>query len=443
MIFFWGGGERKKPTKTKKQNFAGLSWDLLGIFVYVFGPPKGMTPTKHINKLLPPTQSQDNPGNLLCLCMCFSFPESCSCACEMCFNKCILRATRKKPAQNCRTCVARFRNCPNFLELVLCPKTKESDCGKGRISVEFCRKVVESCRERFVGRFSWAPFPRGPFLHILFVLFNSVLLHETPPRCCMYVSSIFCLFRGLIGDLQAITTSRPFVCIFQTCLALKRAFQPVTRKVVKHFRGGKVLSLVRSLCTPWEALRNKNLALQTRLQGWYQVRFSGLIFGHSWGMWEGPGWHLVRYRCETRKALHERHVWKTLTLIGLRKRYSLAKSTSNHGAQHPHTKGGSELEIASEKDAPGVSLGQQVSIELIADLAIVPTWFQKWLWADIAPWWQGVNASAFKAVNASIFQKNDANICMPPMVHSAGAQTQARWSFAHLRSDELDQSWSP
>ena len=23
-----------------------------------------------------------------------------------------------------------------------------------------------------------------------------------------------------------------------------------------------------------------------------------------------PGWHLARYLCETRKALHERHVWK-------------------------------------------------------------------------------------------------------------------------------------
>ena len=59
-------------------------------------------------------------------------------------------------------------------------------------------------------------------------------------------------------------------------------------------------------------LRNKNLRIQTCLRGWYQVRFFGLIFGHSWGNGEGPGWHLVRYLCETRKALHERHVWKPL-----------------------------------------------------------------------------------------------------------------------------------
>ena len=74
--------------------------------------------------------------------------------------------------------------------------------------------------------------------------------------------------------------------------------------------------MVRSLCTLWEAFRNKNLRIQTCLRAWYQVRFFGLIFGlifgHSWGNGEGPGWHLVRYLCETRKALHERHVWKTL-----------------------------------------------------------------------------------------------------------------------------------
>ena len=41
------------------------------------------------------------------------------------------------------------------------------------------------------------------------------------------------------------------------------------------------------------------------------VRFFGLIFGHSWGIGKGPGWHLVWHLCETRKALDERHVWKT------------------------------------------------------------------------------------------------------------------------------------
>ena len=31
----------------------------------------------------------------------------------------------------------------------------------------------------------------------------------------------------------------------------------------------------------------------TCLWGWYKARFFGLIFGHSWGIGEGPGWHLV------------------------------------------------------------------------------------------------------------------------------------------------------
>ena len=49
--------------------------------------------------------------------------------------------------------------------------------------------------------------------------------------------------------------------------------------------------------------------------GLCQVRFFGLTFGHSWGVGEGQAWHLVRYLCELRKALHERHAWKTLTKL--------------------------------------------------------------------------------------------------------------------------------
>ena len=74
----------------------------------------------------------------------------------------------------------------------------------------------------------------------------------------------------------------------------------------KQFSRGEGLSLARSLCIPWEAPHNENLAIPTCLWGWYQVRFFGIHFGHSSGIGEGPGWHLVRYLCETRKALHER-----------------------------------------------------------------------------------------------------------------------------------------
>ena len=86
-------------------------------------------------------------------------------------------------------------------------------------------------------------------------------------------------------------------CGVRTCLNLsafsKRALHSnvasslVPSTFLKHFRGGKGLSLVRSLCKPWEALRNKKLAIQTCLRGWYQIRFFGFIFGHSWGIGGG------------------------------------------------------------------------------------------------------------------------------------------------------------
>ena len=66
-------------------------------------------------------------------------------------------------------------------------------------------------------------------------------------------------------------------------------------RLKKTFAGRKALSLVRSLCTPWEARRNKNFAIQTCLWGWYPVRFFGLIFGHFWGKRHRTRVALVRY----------------------------------------------------------------------------------------------------------------------------------------------------
>ena len=53
------------------------------------------------------------------------------------------------------------------------------------------------------------------------------------------------------------------------------------------FSKGEGPSLVQPLCTPWEALHSKNLAMPTCLRGSYQVRFFGLISGHSWGIGGG------------------------------------------------------------------------------------------------------------------------------------------------------------
>ena len=64
----------------------------------------------------------------------------------------------------------------------------------------------------------------------------------------------------------------------------------------KQFSRGEGLSLVRSQRTPWEALYSK-------LWGWYQVPFLGLIFGHSWSIGEGPMWHLGTVPLRNPKAL--------------------------------------------------------------------------------------------------------------------------------------------
>ena len=57
--------------KTRKQNFHGIVPGFWGDFVYVFFSPRRNDQRKHINKLLAPIQSRDNPANLFC----FFFPS--------------------------------------------------------------------------------------------------------------------------------------------------------------------------------------------------------------------------------------------------------------------------------------------------------------------------------------------------------------------------------
>ena len=56
----------------------GLSRDFGGHFVYVFFYPIRNDPKrkKHINKILAPTQSRDNPANLFYVCVFFAFPDN-------------------------------------------------------------------------------------------------------------------------------------------------------------------------------------------------------------------------------------------------------------------------------------------------------------------------------------------------------------------------------
>ena len=92
-------GEERPLNKTRKQNFHEIVPGFWGEFcLCVFSPPKGMTRKKHINNILPPAQSQDNPANLFMF-MCFSFP--CMCLYQM--------AHRKRNGGGCRPCKYPYR----------------------------------------------------------------------------------------------------------------------------------------------------------------------------------------------------------------------------------------------------------------------------------------------------------------------------------------------
>ena len=65
------GAKNTKDNNIKNKLFGRLSGTLGGDLLYVFFSPKGDDPPKtHINKFLPPTQSQDTPPNLFMF-MCF------------------------------------------------------------------------------------------------------------------------------------------------------------------------------------------------------------------------------------------------------------------------------------------------------------------------------------------------------------------------------------
>ena len=72
LTVFW---EQKKPTKKKHLNniFTGLSRNSLGILFMCFLSPMRNDPPKHINKILLPTESCDNPPDLFMF-VCFLFP---------------------------------------------------------------------------------------------------------------------------------------------------------------------------------------------------------------------------------------------------------------------------------------------------------------------------------------------------------------------------------
>ena len=72
--------------------------------------------------------------------------------------------------------------------------------------------------------------------------------------------------------------------------------------------GGKGLSLARSLCTPWEVLRNKNRKIQMCLRGSFRGTlpwtFGGVFLGHR-GREKGGAWYSEGHKWGLRSVVVE------------------------------------------------------------------------------------------------------------------------------------------
>ena len=133
--------------------------------------------------------------------------------------------------------------------------------------------------------------------------------------------------------------------------ASKRSFHsnmPYTKEpstILLNILRGKGLSLVRSLCTFWETLHSKNLAVP--MWGGAGTRHASLdlilgILGASpRGKKVGPGTAPLRNpKGISRKAFHERHVWKTLTFLS-RPQWPTNRTDENRiGESRPHFRRG-------------------------------------------------------------------------------------------------------
>ena len=80
---------------------------------------------------------------------------------------------------------------------------------------------------------------------------------------------------------------------------------------LEHFRGERGFPWYGPCAQPGKHFATRTLRTNVP-SGLVPGTFLWTYFGAFLGIGEGPGWHLVRYLCETPKALHQRHVWKTL-----------------------------------------------------------------------------------------------------------------------------------
>ena len=81
---------------------------------------------------------------------------------------------------------------------------------------------------------------------------------------------------------------------------------------LKHFRGERGCPWYGPSAHPGRHFATRTLRYKRAFVAGSRYASLDLFLGILGARGTVPGWHLVRYLCETRKALHARHAWKTL-----------------------------------------------------------------------------------------------------------------------------------
>ena len=96
-------------------------------------------------------------------------------------------------------------------------------------------------------------------------------------------------------------------------LPLKRAFEPCTNRVFNILWGERGCPWYGPSAHPQKHFATRTLRYKRAFGAHTRYASLDLFFGILGASGRGEGWRLVQYLCKTRRALHERHVWKTLT----------------------------------------------------------------------------------------------------------------------------------
>ena len=118
------------------------------------------------------------------------------------------------------------------------------------------------------------------------------------------------------------------LCISKRALQSNVPSSLVPGTFLKHFRGERGCPWYGPSAHPGRHFATRTLRYKRAFGAGTKHASLDLFLGILGARGTVPGWHLVRYLCETRKALHERHVWKTLrTTPNLRRRTNVQQLT--------------------------------------------------------------------------------------------------------------------